>query len=457
MKTGPAPSLRLRLAGLAAAIITVALAVTGFSLSLLFERHLERRVGQELDAHVTQLSAAIRPAAEDPLALARSPADPRFDSIFGGLYWQIRDLSSGEEVTSRSLWDSRLDLPEETTPDGGVHTHRINGPRGSGLIVMERTVRVDAPGGERAYRIAVAIDRAETGALASGFARDLTFAMLLLGIVLIGGLTLQSGVVLRPIDALAAGVNAVRSGRIKRLPEAGVPRELSPLSGEVNALLDAQDQAMTRARDRAADLAHGLKTPLSALAADADRLAERGDRETADGITEVVHGMRRTIDRELARARIRHGRISEPADLARQSERILRTLARTPEGENVSLETAVPAGLLAAIDPQDFDELLGTLAENAVRHARSRVHVAAAEKEGAVLLTVGDDGPGLCREDALSALERGTRLDESGSAGLGLAIAAEIAAACGGHLYPSTSPLGGFEAAVILPLAYPPA
>ena len=453
MSERAAISLRLRLALFAAAIITLALAVTGFSLSLLFERHLERRVGQELDAHLTQLSAAIRPARQNPLALARSPADPRFESIFGGLYWQIRDDISGEEITSRSLFDARLDLPPDTLADGSIHTHRITGPVGADLIVLERTVRVDSPDGERSYRIAVAIDRAETGALATGFARDLTFAMVLLGLVLIGGLILQTGFVLRPVDALAAGVNAIRSGHQKRLADRGVPRELAPLASEVNALLDAQDTAMTRARDRAADLAQGLKTPLTALAADAERLRVSGEAKTAEGITEVVHAMHRTIDRELARARIRHGRIAEPADLARQGERILRTLARTPDGERITMENQITPGLHAAIDPQDFDELLGTLCENAVRHARSRVRISALIEEQTVVVKVSDDGPGLSKESAVHALRRGTRLDENGNAGLGLAIAGEIAAACGGKLEPGTSDLGGFEAIITLPHA----
>ena len=81
---------------------------------------------------------------------------------------------------------------------------------------------------------------------------------------------------MRPLDALRRGVADIRSGRSRRLP-AGVPDEVLPLVEEVNALLDAQDREIERSRDRAADLAHGLKTPLAALAADAGRLRERGE------------------------------------------------------------------------------------------------------------------------------------------------------------------------------------
>ena len=96
----------------------------------------------------------------------------------------------------------------------------------------------------------------------------------------------------------------IRSGRRQHLP-AKVPAEVKPLVEEVNALLDAQEREIERSRSRAADLAHGLKTPLAALAADAARLRKRGEQEIAQDIEAVGDAMRRHVDRELARARAR--------------------------------------------------------------------------------------------------------------------------------------------------------
>ncbi|MDP3526017.1 MAG: sensor histidine kinase, partial [Hoeflea sp.] len=56
----PARSLRFRLFAYAAIVVAAALLVTGFSLSALFARHLERRVGQELDTHLNQLTGGLR-------------------------------------------------------------------------------------------------------------------------------------------------------------------------------------------------------------------------------------------------------------------------------------------------------------------------------------------------------------------------------------------------------------
>ena len=98
-------------------------------------------------------------------------------------------------------------------------------------------------------------------------------ALGLLGIVLAAATAIQVGLGLRPLDVLRRGVANIRAGRELRLA-AGVPDEVRPLVDEVNALLAARAEEVERSRHRAADLAHGLKTPLAALAADAGRLRE---------------------------------------------------------------------------------------------------------------------------------------------------------------------------------------
>jgi hypothetical protein len=89
----PIRSLRLRLFAFAAIVVAAALLVTGFSLSALFSRHVERRVGQELDTHINQLIGGLRIDAQG-LSLVREPVDPRFQAVFGGLYWQVNDITA---------------------------------------------------------------------------------------------------------------------------------------------------------------------------------------------------------------------------------------------------------------------------------------------------------------------------------------------------------------------------
>jgi signal transduction histidine kinase len=82
---------------------------------------------------------------------------------------------------------------------------------------------------------------------------------------------------------------------------------------------------------------------------------------------------------------------------------------------------------------------VANLLDNAVRHARTRVAVTLGEADGVAVLTVTDDGPGIPEAARERVFERFTRLDEAraaddGGAGLGLAIARDIAERHGGRL-----------------------
>lgn len=377
--------------------------------------------------------------------------------MFGGLYWQVQDAATDTELRSRSLWDTSLDIPGDVLEPGETHVHDSTGPQGSKLLVHEIMVLLAGPGGDHPVRVSVAIDRAEISTLATGFARDLAPVLAILGSVLLLGFLWQVGEGLKPASRVLGGVSAIRSGARNRLPTNGVPREVAPLVEEINALLDAQDQAIGRARDRAANLAHGLKTPLSALASDIDRLRDRGDSEIADDIAELAQRMGRHIERELARARLRHGRSHDKTPLRPVVDGILRALKRTPDGEQLDLDCGIGAKVTVPVDPDDLNELIGNLAENAVRFARSRVVISAEESVAAIVIRIGDDGPGLGPDEMSSALQPGTRLDQSGpGAGLGLAIAGDVVDSFGGQLELDASPLGGLEARIIIPLTKPP-
>jgi signal transduction histidine kinase len=444
-------SLRLRLFALAVAVMVVAMVAAGFGLTALFTRHLERRVGQELDTHLQLLAGGLRVDDAGVLSLVREPADPRFSRVLGGLYWQIGDAASGRKLVSRSLWDGVLELPRDELSNGAVHTHETTGPAGTRLLVHEREILVTANSVEHKFRISVAIDRTEISQLGIGFARDLVPALGILGAVLLLGFGFQVGAGLRPLGMVQDALSAVRSGRARRL-QIDVPREVEPLVSEVNSLLEAQENEMIRARDRAADLAHGLKTPLTALSTSIQRLRARGEIELADEIDGQTQRIRRHIERELARARVRHGRPITRASVAACVEAIVRTLALTPDGERLKFEQHLPLDMSVAVDADDLNEILGNLIENATRHARILVCIRAVSSETQVNISVEDDGEGLSDESRAKALLRGVRLDRKGNgAGLGLAIAQDIVVAYGGELELSKSPLGGLCASARLP------
>lgn len=446
-------SLKLRLLAAGAASIVLTLAVAGFGLLLLFERHVERRMTAELQAHLRQLVSGLERGADGSLNIAHPPAEPRFEEPLSGLYWQIATEGQGSVLQSRSLWDAVLNLPPDRPADAEMREHTVPGPGHSSLLVVERSITLPANLGGGTARVAVAIDRSEIHAAGWAFAVDLMPSLVLLAALFVAASWAQVVVGLRPLDAVRRRLHAVRSGEEARLGTA-FPDEVRPLAAEVDHLLDAQEATITRARARAADLAHGLKTPLTILASGAEELRTRGQTGIADEIATVTDGMRRHVDRELARARagtrMRGGATQPVRPIVNQVVAVLR---RTPRGRSLHWEIDVAQDLTIPVDMQDLAEIVGNLGDNAVKWAASRLRISGRRDDDAVTVSVEDDGLGILDHQIGVVLARGGRLDEAQpGSGLGLAIVSDLAEAYNGSLAVGRSPLGGLLAAVRFPL-----
>lgn len=443
--------MRLRLFVAATLAVVVALAAAGLMLVALFERHVTRHYDAECQSFLRQLASAVEFKPDGGIALSRALDDARFGEPLSGLYWQIEEDKTGRILGSRSLWDSRIPLPKDFLPQGAVDSHVLPGPQGAPLRVQERMITFDLPSGSRALRMAVAIDMAEITDARRAFAADLWPSLAVVGSLLLVAAWLYIGIGLRPLEGIGRRLNEVRTGASRRLA-GDFPSEVAPLVEEVNALLAAQDESLARARARATDLAHGLQTPLAVLQSDAERLRTQGLTDIAGGMEQLAGQMRQHVQRELARARTGGAVAGRATALAPVLERLAGSLRRTPVGEALTWKLAVPDGLRVAGDPEDLTELFGSLLDNACKWSRSEVRIEAVADGAVARVTVLDDGPGAPEAALASLTDRGVRLDESVPGnGLGLAIARDIAAACGGDLHVSNRPGGGFSVTVELP------
>lgn len=447
-------SLRARLWTSAAVSIALALVVAGIGLVALFERHVERRIGEELRAQLNQLAAAVTLSPDGSVTLAQAPADPRFGQPLSGLYWQIDGVEAPGLLRSRSLWDQRVRLNEDTLEPGTVHAHQIVGPEGRALLVRERRILLSAGDRGVALRLMVGLDRAELRDARNAFTADMLPYLALIALVLAVATFAQVKTGLAPLDAVRRGLAAIRSGQVRRLGET-YPDEVMPLIDEVNALLSEREQAVERARAWTADLAHGLKTPLSVLVADAQRLRAEGHPTLADDLEQLASAMRRRVERELVRARVRSGSDARQAraEVVEVIGRLLRTLQRTPEGARLGWRILAPAQASAALLADDLLELLGNLLENAAQWARATVQIQVeVAPDAGIRICIEDDGPGVPAAQLPRLGERGLRLDERRDGhGLGLAIARDVVDAYGGTLTFASAQLGGLAVEVVLP------
>lgn len=296
-----ARSLRIRLLAAAAFSIGVALIVAQFGLNALFERHVVRRMAAELEVTLLQLAAGISILPDGAVEMTKELPDPRFSVPYSGFYWQIEQSGKGVILRSRSLWDGELAIPQKVEQSVRQSSLIVAGPARTKAIARLRDLVFPSASGDIPLRLVVATDTAALDVAVRDFSGDVTPSLVLLAIVLLVAAWVQVHLGLSPLEALRRGIAAIRSGDVRRL-DAAFPHEVMPLVHEANALLDGQDAMITQARTRAADLAHGLKTPLTALLGDARRLRDLGQHEIAAEIDGLAQTMQRHIDHELARA-----------------------------------------------------------------------------------------------------------------------------------------------------------
>jgi two-component system sensor histidine kinase PhoQ len=249
---------------------------------------------------------------------------------------------------------------------------------------------------------------------------------------------------------VAAEVRDVESGRRPRL-ERPYPRELRPLTENLNALLDTERANAEQYSRALGDLAHSLKTPLAVLNSQIDA----GERPGPAELRETVQQMQARIRAELDRA-ARSGRRTmlaaiDPVPIA---ERVSRSLAKLYPETDFAVEG--PAGLRANVAERDLYELLGNLLENAAKYGggcvRSEIRaLPTGGRRTGLLLTVEDDGPGMDPERFDAMLQRGVRGDEAVEGqGFGLAIVRRIVDSYHGAIRPTRSALGGLRLEVEL-------
>ena len=225
------------------------------------------------------------------------------------------------------------------------------------------------------------------------------------------------------------------------------PSEVAPLVGELNDVLDMREKSLERARRRAGDLAHGLKTPLTVLSAISRDLRRHKLGRQADDIDEQAEAMRRQVEQSLARARLSTGRSHATTLLGPAVEKMAAALQRLPRGGDIDWDIHIGAGDAVPLEAGDLTELLGNLLDNARKWANSRIRI----RHQAHMLSIEDDGPGVPEADLGHISERGRRLEESKQgSGLGLSIVADIADIYGLSIGYGRSELGGLKVTVRL-------
>jgi signal transduction histidine kinase len=243
----------------------------------------------------------------------------------------------------------------------------------------------------------------------------------------------------RPVTDLAATAHRLGSGdRTARATPAGPP-EVREVATAVNRLAGRIDELLAAEREAAADLAHRLRTPLTALRLDVEGLPEADRARLLADADAVGQGIDEVISE--ARRPVREG-LGAGCDATAVVGERLQFWSVLAEEERREVATELPAGPVPVrVATADLGAALDALLGNVFAHTPDGTGFQVAVRPrpgGGAEVVVADGGPGVTEPDA--AVERGR--SDGGSTGLGLDIARRTAEASGGRLTIGSSPAG---------------
>ncbi len=437
--------LSLRQRALLGGIASGALSV-GVGTLMVFS-YINTRVLEQFDATLqdrhTQVVVGLSATTDDPETLRQLVFDPAYSTPYSGRYWQVTD-STGSIYTSASLFDETIAEP----PRGNDETiiWNTSGPDSEAIRSVYQKITFE-DGTE--WGVTVAESRSKLINERSAAQRYLLPVFGLVGLIGVASSLLLMSAIVGPLRKLRADV-AHRWDRGDELTPEDYPEEVSPLVEDLNKLLHRNREIVSGSRKQAADLAHALKTPTAILRNELAELANAGAQ------TEPAEEALTRIDAQLSRslARMRASNTGElthsRTDLSNSVERLSRLFSVMAEREGKTLVSNCEPGLQVRMDPQDIEEVIGNLLDNALKWSRTTFQITARRTDSGIELRVEDDGPGIPEEARLEVLRSGGRLDTSvKGTGLGLPISVDLLAAYGGTLELGTSKrLGGLACEV---------
>lgn len=267
----------------------------------------------------------------------------------------------------------------------------------------------------------------------------------------------------RPVRELSERILARPAGDLTPIDAGAAPRELLPLVGATNQVMQRLERLLAHQKRFVRDTSHQLRTPLAVLKTQVQS-ARRGDVDAEQALAEIGHTVDRATElanQMLALAKVEQLRQQDDAgviDWAPVVRAVALDLAPLISDHELdfSIETR-PAPVRA--HEWALRELVRNLLHNAIKQSPTggALAVALLADGRHAALTIADDGPGIGEELRARLFQPFTAGGAAGGSGLGLAICHEIVDSLGGTLDLQNrrdhGQIAGLDAIVRLPLA----
>jgi signal transduction histidine kinase len=447
-------SVRFRVTALATVVTVVVLTVAGVALLAAQRRQLTENLDEQLRQRASEVALLVR----------------------GGTIPDVLPGRSDDDVVAQVV-----------TSDGDVIAQSM-GIRGHGPLAPVRSLRVDGSphtdhlpiDADDAFRVVARHVTSADGVaivLVAGNLDDVNEAAIALRTSLIVGIPIVAaalaaliwwlvGRTLRSVEAIRAEVVNIHGHDLhRRVPVPRGQTEIARLARTMNDMLDRLEDSTRRQERFVADASHELRSPLtrmrSELEVDLTHPEGADPRATERSILDETIGLQRLVDDLLQLARSDAGTGPTMRTALDLDDLVLRHARRLRADGRVEVDITGVSAAQVEGDTEQLDRAIRNVADNAVRHARSRVELALSERDGDAVLTVSDDGPGIPAEERERVFERFARVDASrtagdGGTGLGLAITREIVERHGGTIVVDPTYDAGARFVVTLPLRVAP-
>lgn len=450
-------SLRLRLTVLTAVLIALSTSVLGIVIYANAGSIQKERVDEVLYSEISQ--ARIRSMAENPrprqtdvyvsVAIGRVNRD--------GTILQVRAAGTAEDpIPLPALTDQQL-------AEAAVAPITV-----AGNPDMRVAVRQRAPG------LATVVAAAPLTAVDETLASLATAILIGVASVTVFGALAAWLLVwraFRPMRAMVSSATRIADGDTEhRLPSTKPGTEIGDLTESMNVMIDSLAVALAEAaasedrlRTFVSDASHEIRTPLTVIRGYSELMAQRSDDLSTQDRAALarIESESKRLDRlvtQLLALESRRARTSderEVVDLGGLAEVAFADVS-VLDPERAVTVTTEPAEVRAA--PDDLRLMLANLAQNLVRHTPpgSPATVTVTDRDGLVVLTVDDSGPGIPVARRASLLDPSSTRHRSSSTegfGLGLRIMIEAVEENDGTMELDDSPLGGLRVRISLPSA----
>ena len=348
-------------------------------------------------------------------------------------------------------------------------TRRLDRPRPDG----DDSQLVDpSPGKHNALVLGVAASlegsRADAPQLLSMTLTGLSLAVWTLALVT--GRRLRRAHALRPLTEMADAAHAISGDDAGgRLPTPGTDDELGELGRSINALLDRLGESLEQQQRFTGDASHQLGTPLTALQGHVD-LVLRQDRSPEEYrrvltvFQSKTRHLRQIVDglMFLSRADAEARRLKLEQILLDQAwlrpEYLEAGWLQRSRRSDLTFKSDGPSSHPVRVHPPLLGELLNNLLDNAAKYGPpgTPITVRLTRHDDGLSISVSDEGPGIDPADLPNVFDpffraEGTRIRGTTGIGLGLSVAARIAAVFGARIIADSVPGLGSTFTVTLP------